>query len=185
MSSLVSIDVEDYYKVLHPRPVYLIVSSCDGRANVASIAWVSPVNDDPPIVAVAISKDALTSELISKCGVFTINVVDESKISDVWVAGTVSGREIDKVGKLGLKLIKSRTIDAPYIDGCLAYLGCKVIRSLEINGVNLYIAKVLEVYVRKNLFDPRYGWNLYRAKILMHSSGRCFTIPGKVIIHRM
>ncbi|MCD6488355.1 MAG: flavin reductase [Desulfurococcales archaeon] len=56
-SSPTTIDRENYY-VLHPRPVYLIVTRRkQGGYNVMAASWVMPVSEEPPLVALAISKE--------------------------------------------------------------------------------------------------------------------------------
>ena len=98
-----TIDRENYY-VLHPRPVYLIVTRRkQGGYNVMAASWVMPVSEDPPLVALAISKESYTHELIEEFKELTINVVGEEYLDIVYRAGTITGRNTDKWNMLGLK----------------------------------------------------------------------------------
>lgn len=180
----IGIPPTDFYKILHPRPVYLIISSCNGKINISSIAWVSPVNDDPPTICMAVDSESYTSELINECGEFTVNVINEEKISIVWAAGTLSGKKVDKIKKLSIKLSKSEKLKTPFMEDSLGYLECKVIKKVEVNGVNLFIAKVLNAKVQENLYNVKYGWNISKARVLMHIGGRGFTTPSRLIIYR-
>lgn len=180
----INVPLTDFYKILHPRPVYLIISSCNGKVNISSIAWVSPVNDDPPAVCLAIDSESYTSKLISECKEFTINVVDEEKLNTVWTAGTVSGKEVNKIKELSVKLSKSDKIKTPFMEESLGYLECRVLKKLEIDGVYLFIAEVLNAKAKENLYNIKYGWDVKKARILMHVGGRGFTVPLRLIIYR-
>ena len=43
---------EGFYTLLHPRPVVLIVATDPkGKANAMACAWITPVSEEPPILA--------------------------------------------------------------------------------------------------------------------------------------
>ena len=176
----VEIDPESYH-VLHPRPVYLIVSKDDrGRLNVMAASWVSPISDEPFLVAVPLWRKCKTFENISSNHEFTINVVDDKFVDTVWFAGTTSGREVDKWSKLGLKPVESKKISVPGIDGVLGFLECRV-RDIHDYGENsLIIADVLAIHVDKEYYE-RYGWNLRKTTILLHVGGKAFATIGKLL----
>ncbi|MEM4005821.1 MAG: flavin reductase family protein [Desulfurococcaceae archaeon] len=177
------IDPTDYH-VLHPRPVYLIVSkSKTGAVNVMSASWVSPVSDEPFIVAVSIWKGSLTYQNIKETGEFTINIPSEKHLDIVYKAGTISGREIDKISTLGLRLAKSSIIEAPGLEDMLGFLECRVINEIEVGESALFLAEVKTVHVVEEMYT-RYGWDLSKAKILLHNGGRGFTTPYKLILAR-
>ncbi len=172
----------DDYRVLHPRPVYLIVSGGEGKFNVMAASWLTPISEEPPKLGVAISKDSYTSNLIDRFGEFTVNVVDESLLDKVWLAGTRSGRIEDKIKSLALKLHPSSKIKVPGIEEALAIIECRVDKALEIGEVKFYIADMLAIHVKEHYYSDRYGWDLRRARILLHSAGRAFTTPGKLLL---
>lgn len=170
------------YHVLHPRPVYLIVSrSSSGRLNVMAASWVSPISDEPFLVAVSIWSKSLTHEYITETGEFTINVLSEEHADLAYRAGSVSGRERDKWRELGLNPYPSKHISTPGINGALGILECIVENKVPVGESVLFIASVKAIHVRRDLY-VRYGWNLDKARILMHNSGRVFTINGKLIL---
>ncbi|MEM1843597.1 MAG: flavin reductase, partial [Desulfurococcaceae archaeon] len=45
----------------------------------------------------------------------------------------------------------------------------------------LFIAEVVAVQVVEGLYT-KYGWDLAKAKILLHHGGRGFTVPGRLIL---
>lgn len=159
---------KDSYKLLHPKIVALITSrSKKGRENVMSCAWMTPVSINPPLVLVCIVKEWFTSELINDSKEFVINIPDFSMIKEVMIAGTLSGRKIDKMKKMGLKVSRGRMVKSPVIEKCIAHLECKLVKRVEAGESNIFIGRVLTAYADENYFDRM--WK-ERAKIPMHLS---------------
>ncbi|MEM1628726.1 MAG: flavin reductase family protein [Desulfurococcaceae archaeon] len=176
-----SIDPKNYI-VLHPRPVYLIVSrNNEGKLNVMAASWVSPVSDEPFLVAVSIWKESLTYQYIREIGEFTINIPSEKHVDIVYRAGTMSGKEIDKISALGLQTSPSKIIRTPGLMDMLGFLECVVKDSIDVGESTLFIAEVKAIHIRPDLFS-RYGWDLRKAKVLLHNSGKGFSVPERIII---
>lgn len=176
-----SIGRENYY-VLHPRPVYLIVSrSVDGKLNVMAAAWVTPLSDEPFTVAASIWKGSLTYQYITETREFTVNIPSEKHVNIVYKAGTISGRTANKLSLLGLRTVESKRIGTPGLEDMLGFLECKVLNTLDLGDVAVFIAEVLEVHVNGEVFT-KYGWDLSRAKVLLHHSGKGFTTPSRLIL---
>lgn len=166
------------YHVLHPRPAYLIVTlNEDGKPNVMAASWVSPVNDEPLIVALALGKESKTFENITRRGELTINIMGEEHIDLVYKAGSVSGREVNKWEYLGLKPVKPSKIGVPGIEGSYGFVECVVEKVIDLEGVGLVLCRSVAIHVRKELMYRRY-WDLSKARILLHNIGRSFSVPG-------
>ncbi|MEM2024939.1 MAG: flavin reductase family protein [Desulfurococcaceae archaeon] len=177
----ISIGTDQYY-VLHPRPVYLIVSrGRDGKLNVMSAAWVSPISDEPFTIATSIWKGSLTFQYINETKEFTVNIPSEDHVNAVFKAGTITGRDADKLSLLGLRTFKSKHIETPGLEQMLGFLECRVLNTLEFGESAVFIAEVLEVHVDGKLYT-KHGWDLNKAKILLHNGGRSFSIPSKLIL---
>ena len=170
------------YRVLHPRPAYLIVTrKPNGGLNVMAASWVTPVSEEPFNVALSIDREAYTCELLEASGEATINVVGEEMASIVWRAGSTSGREVDKWNLLDLEPLEPKIIGTPGVRGAYAVLECVLKNKIDVGECRLFIMEVKSVRVRRDLYT-RYGWDYRRARILLHSSGRAFVTPGKLVI---
>ena len=170
-------DVGDYfYRLLHPSLTVLLISKSGSKVNVMACSWCMPVSEDPPLVAVAVSKDSLTNQLIRESGEFTISIPPSTMLAQVWKAGTVSGRKVDKIRELGLKLAPPKATSTPSIDGCLASLECKVANEVEAGECTLFIGEVKAAYADRRVFK-RGLWDLSRAGLLLHLGSRQFTVP--------
>ncbi len=171
----------DDYRVLHPRPVYLIVSGGEGKYNVMAASWVTPLSEEPSRLGLAIDRESYTYELIHKYREFTVNVVDPSLVNKVWYAGTRSGRREDKIKSLELKLYPSSKISVPGLLEALAFIECRVVDEVHVGEVALFIADMVEIHVKPEYYDQRRGWNLRKAQVLMHISGKAFSYPARII----
>ncbi len=169
------------HRILHPRPVYLIVSRHGDRVNVMAASWVTPVSEEPPRIALALDRETYTYRLVRESGYFTVNVVGEDMVDAVWIAGTVSGEERDKVSLIGLRLADSEKVPVPHVEGCLGYIGAKVWRTMDVGDAELVVADVVEAYADPSLFDPRKGWYLAKARVLLHGAGRVFATTGRIL----
>ncbi|WP_440058939.1 flavin reductase family protein [Thermogladius sp. 4427co] len=170
------------YHVLHPRPAYLVVTiDKSGRLNVMAASWIMPVNDEPFTIALALDKETKTYQNIMEVGEATINIVGEEHAEIVYKAGTLSGREVDKWSLLKLEPQPSKHVKPPGIKGAYGFVECRVEKLIDLEGVVLVLFKPLAIHVRSDLFE-KYGWNLAKAKILMHQRGRVFVGPGRVIV---
>lgn len=160
------VNSKNSYKLLHPKIVALITSrSRKGKQNVMSCAWMTPVSVNPPLVLICIVKEWYTSELINDSKEFIINIPDYSMIKEIMLAGTLSGRRIDKLMKMGLKVSKAKVVKAPIIEKCIAHIECKLIKKVEAGESYIFIGKVLAAYADENYFDKR--WK-DKAKIPLH-----------------
>ncbi|MDI9645315.1 MAG: flavin reductase family protein [Archaeoglobales archaeon] len=167
-------DVEDAYRLLHPRPVVLI---CAGeKPNVMACSWITPVCDEPFMLAVAIWKENYTYDIIEKTNEFTVNVPPPELVNSVWIAGTKSGRELDKISVCKLKVSRAKKVKTYVLDDCLANMECIVEKKVEAGDHVVYISKVLESYADSTAFSK-----VWKKDILLHLGGRDFVVFGKKI----
>ncbi len=122
-------------------------------------SWIMPIVEEPPRIAWAASKDSYTLSLVKDSGEFTINVVTDEVLENVWKAGTISGWKVkDKPSSIGVTLEPSRRISAPRISNAASVLECRVWRIIGVGETDLVIGDVADAYVlRKDLFNTRYG----------------------------
>ena len=158
------------YTLLGSGPTVLITSSLKGKSNIMPIAWMTPLDFDPPIVACCIGDHSYTFQIVKKTREFAINIPTQKLVNKVYACGQVSGKEVDKFKRFKLTAIPASKIKAPLIAECYANLECKVIDTSLINKYNLFIAKVVAARVRKG-----------RVKTLHHVTGKRFLVAEKEI----
>ena len=179
-------DLSKYYLVLHPRMATLIISRCpNGRDNVMPASWVTPLSEEPPSLGVAIDRESYTFECIEYSKEFTVNVPSHDKIELVYNLGTISGRDVDKVSRFGLKLIRGRKVNVSVWSDAIGVIECTVEKSVDVGEVRFYIGRVVDVYVVPELMS-RWGWDFTKTNIPLHGWGRTFYLVGRryVVLRR-
>jgi flavin reductase (DIM6/NTAB) family NADH-FMN oxidoreductase RutF len=176
----IKIEPQMYYKLINHGPCCLITSGNGNIKNVAPIAWITPLNDEPPLVIICVASTHYTAELINKYKEFVINIPSVNLIEEVKLAGKISGRKKDKFEMLKLTVEEGVKIDVVHIKECIGFIEAKLVDKKEYEGVTLFIGKVVYCEVEKDVFD---GENLIpeKAKTIHHVSGNKFFISSKVI----
>lgn len=81
---------------LGPRPVVIVGTARDGRANFTPAAFCTPLSYDPPLVALGLKPTSLGCETIEKTGWCTLATVGVDAADSVLWCGSRSGRTADK-----------------------------------------------------------------------------------------
>lgn len=175
------------YRILNHGPTVLISSQYHSKQNIMAAAWVTPLDFDSPKVTVVIDKNTYTRELIEASGTFALNVPCVAQLDTVRKVGTSTGRDLadtDKFALYGLETFSAKTIDAPLLKGCVAWLECKVIPEPHTqNSYDLWIAEVVAAYADERVFsDGRWHFEGYDdMRTLHHVAGGAFFATGDAI----
>lgn len=169
-------DVEFFHFLLHPRPVVLVCSlDKDGKPNIMACSWITPVSEEPPLIALSLWRRGYTHQLIEAAKEFTVNIPSADLVKAVWIAGTRSGRRTDKFAITGLKTQPAKKVSAPIIEQCIGHLECKLVNCVKAGECNIYIAEVVAAYADEELLTNNV-WN-EKANVLLHAGGKYFTTP--------
>ncbi len=141
------------YRLLYPRQVVLVTCPGEKWPNVIPIAWSIPLSFEPPLVGISIAPKRFSHELIKKYGEFVINVPTNKMLQEIMEAGSCSGREVNKLEKLELKTSPAKRVKAPIIQGCVAYMECKLEEDLELGDHTLFVGRILAAYAEPAYFN--------------------------------
>jgi flavin reductase (DIM6/NTAB) family NADH-FMN oxidoreductase RutF len=111
------------------------------------------VSQDPPLIAVSVSKTSATYPLIEKSKAFGINVMADSQVELAKGAGAVHGFEGDKFKELGISIESGSKSGTPLVSGCFAHIECRVRSALwDVEGNHaVYIGEVVGFSMNKEL----------------------------------
>lgn len=132
-----------------PSGLYVIGSRSGTRRNLMTANWVSQVSFEPKLVGVSVEKDAVTHELITAGGAFTVNLVDREDraivrkftkpVDEDAAAGTLNGFAFHDAAVTG----------APLLDQAVAFVDCQVRQAVEVGGSTLFLGEVVDAAFQK------------------------------------
>jgi flavin reductase (DIM6/NTAB) family NADH-FMN oxidoreductase RutF len=185
-----TIELSSAYRLLNHGPTVLISAAYQQRRNIMAAAWVCALDFKPPKVTVVIDKAAYTRELVEASGTFVINVPCAAQIDLVKTLGSSSGRDLqnsDKFTENSLGTFSAKEISAPLLEGCVAWLECKVIpEPHNQNTYDLFIAEVVAAYADERVFSQneheQYRWHFEGhddLRTIHHVAGGFFFVSGE------
>lgn len=124
------------------REVWVVTAAHYGRRGGLLATFVSPISIVPslPRLAVALSKQHHTWELVQAAGVFAVHLLTTDQAALAWHFGTQSGRDVDKFATVKHT---SGTTGSPIVTAAPAYLECRVEASLDTGDRTLFLAEVV------------------------------------------
>jgi flavin reductase (DIM6/NTAB) family NADH-FMN oxidoreductase RutF len=166
------------YHLLHPKTTFFLTSiSKDGRPNVMTCAWATPVSDEPPIVVVCVSKESYTAELIKQSKQYVINIPTKKLLKALWVCGKSSGRNTNKFEKAKLLTASAAKVKPPLIVDCIGHIECAVLKTVEAGECYAFFGKVLSASVDEKYFKK--GMWIIEADIPLHLAGSTIVYAKK------
>ncbi|MCJ7810788.1 MAG: flavin reductase family protein [Dehalococcoidia bacterium] len=169
----------DARRLLAGAPVVLVTTRWHGVANVMPAAWNMPLSHDPPLVGIAVHPSRHTYDMLRFSEEFALNVPGRRLMNHVQYLGTVSGRDVQKIELAKLPTFKAQRVDAPLLEGCLAYIECSVLEVLPLGDHHLFVGKVLAAQAEGEAFEE--GWLLEDDdyKPLHYLGGELYAILGE------
>ena len=135
------LDLQAFFKMSYG--LYVLSSAFDGKQNGCIVNTVTQVTAEPPKVAVAVSKQNLTTSLIERSGLFNaVALTEEATMDLIGRFGFRSGREEDKFAGI------PHGADANGVwyptETASAMFSCKVIDKLDLDTHVLFVGKSIE-----------------------------------------
>lgn len=179
----IAIDLPYAYRLLNHGPVTLVSSAHEGRQNVMAAAWAMPLDFDPPKVAVVIDANTFTRQLVEASGEFALNIPCQAIAGNVLQAGSASCKEVDKFTFAGLGHFPARVIGAPLVEGCVAWLECRVLpRPDNQQRHDLFLAEVVAAQADDRVFrEGRWQFGDDTLRTLHYFGGGSFAITGATV----
>lgn len=138
-------DPTDARRILNPGPVAIVTTSWRGISNAAPIAWCAPVSMQPPMVGIVVHPHRHTADLIRFSDNFALNIPGPSLVKQTAFLGSLSGLNNNKLESAGLSLFSPLSIDAPLIEGCLAWIECTLQDVIRLGDHSLFVGNVMKV----------------------------------------
>ncbi|MEM0352757.1 MAG: flavin reductase family protein [Sulfolobales archaeon] len=152
----------DPFEVLDlvPHPLAIVTAGdpdTPGKRGGMTAAWVTRVSWDPPLIAVAMTKERYTYSLIKEFKAFAVHVVSKKfeKVA-LEIFGSMSGKNLDKFEKARIEPARADKVVAPIIPGMPAIMECKLVLEYEAGDHVIVVGEVVKGY--RGAKDPPVVW---------------------------
>ena len=133
-----------------PNALVLIGSRAGDRRNAMTASWVTQLSMEPVLIGVGIDNEAVTHQLISDGGSFTVNLWDSG---DTRVFVKFSKPADDDGTTLNGRPVREATTGAPVFEEAIAWLDCEVRHHLDLGTHTLFVGEVVDAAI--NTDDTR------------------------------
>ena len=148
-------DVTDARRMLNCGPLTIVTTVWRGMANAAPIAWTTPLSMAPPLVGCVIHPHRHTADMIRFSEEFAINVAGPRLLKQAAFLGSQSGLNNNKIESSGLEAFSGQRLEAPLLEGCLAWIECGLRDVIAVGDHTLFVGEV----VRVQALDEAYAGN--------------------------
>jgi flavin reductase (DIM6/NTAB) family NADH-FMN oxidoreductase RutF len=144
------------------QTVLLTCQDEDGKTNIITLAWHTPISRKPPLYGVSVAPKRYSHDLIEHTKEFVVNFIPYALVTAAQFCGTHSGRTTDKVSQTRLTLVPSKKLTVPLIKEGYAHLECKLRQSISLGDHTLFVGEVVAV----SADDSSFKENLLRTEMI-------------------
>jgi len=146
----------DSKSLFKPKVVSLVVTnSPETGPNVMTASWWMLAGYDPLRYQLAVSHKTHTYDIIEQNPEFVLAAPSAEMIDALTVAGSVSGRDVDKIDYLDLETVPGQSVDVPLLADAVGNIECSVMDSFEFENCTYYFGEVEHAYVTRDGLDGR------------------------------
>ncbi|MCC7089541.1 MAG: flavin reductase family protein, partial [Dehalococcoidia bacterium] len=171
-------DVTDARRILNPGPVAIVTTSWRGITNAAPIAWLAPLSMEPPLVGCVIHPHRHTADMIRFSEAFAINIPGPALLKHTAFFGSQTGLNTNKIEASGLEVFNPLAIDAPLLEGCLAWIECTVQDVIRTGDHTLFVGNVVKVQADDEAYAQQWLLNDREHSPLTFIGGTRYAVIG-------
>lgn len=129
---------------IYPMPVVIVGTVTDGKPNFMTVAWITKLNTDPPLVGISLGHKQHTAKGIQQTGQFSVSYpsVDQAVLADY--CGLVHGYDENKAAQVDI--FRGALESAPMVRQCPLTMECRLSRTVELPKDSFFIGEVANVY---------------------------------------
>jgi len=105
---------------------------------------ICSVSLEPLLVLVCVENSADTHPLLEQSGVFAVNILSREQEH---LSRLFAGPTEEKAGRLEAMGYRTAVTGAPIIEGCLAYLDCRIVATYPGGDHTIFVGEVLEAEI--------------------------------------
>jgi flavin reductase (DIM6/NTAB) family NADH-FMN oxidoreductase RutF len=112
---------------------------------------------------------------------FALNFPSRTLLNHVQYYGTASGRDLDKLEISKLPTFKARKIEAPLLEGCVAFIECGLEDALRIGDHTLFIGRVVAVTADEEAYNENWLLRDDNEKPLHYLGGQLYSFLSPIL----
>jgi len=126
--------------------LYVVGTHQGDQKHAVMVNWVTQASFDPPLVALALMKEAVSTEMVAATGDFSLNFPAADQLE---FAKTFIKRPRHEGNRLGGYEVYTQTTGAPIFKEVLAFIECKVVATVDRGDHLLFVAEVVDAGVHR------------------------------------
>jgi flavin reductase (DIM6/NTAB) family NADH-FMN oxidoreductase RutF len=138
------------FAYLYPLPAVLLGATVEGKPNYELVGNCAVVSLNPCALCVSSVKRHYTNRGIREHGVFSVNIPSIHQAAQADYCGIVSGYRTDKSGIF--RSFYGKT-GAPMIEECPVNLECRVVKTVELYEMEIFIGEVRCSYMDERCLE--------------------------------
>ena len=166
--------------ILNPVPAVIVTCGTLEKPNALTIAWTGTLCSNPPKTYISVRPERYSYEMIKTSGEFCINLTTAELARATDYLGVRSGRNEDKLARLGLSVSAAQSVSAPILDASPLSIECRVDRIIPLGSHDMFIADIVAVNAARELLDEKGRLRLDKAGLLAYSHGEYYALGKKV-----
>ena len=166
--------------ILNPVPAVIVTCGTLEKPNALTIAWTGTLCSSPPKTYISVRPERYSYEMIKTSGEFCINLTTAELARATDYLGVRSGRNEDKLARLGLSVSAAQSVSAPILDASPLSIECRVDRIIPLGSHDMFIADIVAVNAARELLDEKGRLRLDKAGLLAYSHGEYYALGKKV-----
>jgi flavin reductase (DIM6/NTAB) family NADH-FMN oxidoreductase RutF len=171
-------DETDARRLLNPGPVAIVTTAWRGTPNAAPIAWTVPLSMEPPLIGIVVHPHRHTADMIRFSEEFALNIPGPELLKQTAFLGSQTGLNANKLEASGLELFSAQRIEAPLIEGCLAWIECGLQDVTRIGDHTLFVGKVVRVQALDEAYAQTWKLDERRYSPLTYIGGTKYAVIG-------
>lgn len=126
--------------------LYVVGTHHGDHKHAVMVNWLTQASFDPPLVVLALMKEALSTGMVAATGEFSINIPGSDQLE---FAKTFIKRPQHERNHLAGYEFYTQTTGAPIFKDALAFVECKVVATVDRGDHLIFVAEVVEAGVHR------------------------------------
>jgi flavin reductase (DIM6/NTAB) family NADH-FMN oxidoreductase RutF len=126
-----------------PYGLYVVGSRDGDRRNLMTLNWATQVSFEPKLVGIGVEKTAVTHELITAGGVFSLNTIDREERAVVRKFTKPVEVDLDAMTLNGFPF-RDGASGTPILAQAVAWVDCEVRQPVDTGGHTFFIGEVVD-----------------------------------------